>query len=305
MKAKFPIVSAAALLACVLAPDPAAAQVANSPVGPTWDCVLSGKGQRGIAFISFFEDYTFRGYQVLSGEKIATEDPEGRNATGDLGRQDNLLGHDSAKTNVFVYGFDRFTGRWAYDAQGRVIGNFMTVVDSNESQIDMVTNSVSFTAKVQPGKRLTLLAQNSTGGINYRGVPYARQLPSMSGNWYGNSKIKKQVHTDFYTLVSIVDENPWQEDYPDLADYPGIFYTLDGQGGAYEFAGFCLQSCQRKVAYAFETYPPGSTNGVLSATFGTFSSKKGSLKTSAKGLDPVNGSISYTAMQPMAVSNEQ
>jgi hypothetical protein len=287
-------------VAGILVAGSVGAQSPASPVGPVWDCVLGGKGQRGIAFITFQADYTFSGYQVLAGESIPADDVDGRNPGGDVGRGYDFTNNDS-KTNVYVYGFDQFTGRWAYDAKGRVIGSFMQVTDGEEENVDTITNSVSFTAKVVPGKRLSLVSSTSQGDLTYRGVPYKATFPSLNGDWYGNKTVKKQTLVEFYSLTSVVDDNPWADTNPDLSSYPGIYYTLDGEGASYEFAGFCLLSSQKKVAYAFESYPVGGTNGVLSATFGNFSNGKGGMKASTKGLDPVTGKYSYTAMQPMVV----
>ena len=79
-------VALAALLA--LGGLPAAAAQNASPVGPTWDCLLSGSRQQGIAFLTFSNDFTFTGYQLLVGKQStpAVATANGRNPGGDAGR---------------------------------------------------------------------------------------------------------------------------------------------------------------------------------------------------------------------------
>src|SRR5437867_4219981 len=62
----------------------------NSPVGK-WDCTISGSGQQGIAFLTFFDDGTFSGYRLLVGKLLTSASVEdfddSRNSGGDASRQ--------------------------------------------------------------------------------------------------------------------------------------------------------------------------------------------------------------------------
>ena len=285
----------------------ASAQTLYPPTGTVWDCVLSGSGQKGIAFITFASDQSFSGYQILSSSPKNSQDFDGRNLGGDIGRDVEIDGGTNSKAHVF--GFDQFGGPWAYDAQGRVIGNFVQVVGGEGDSADNITNSVSFSAKVVPGKRLTLVASTSNGKLTYKGVPYKATMPSLNGDWYGTKQANGQTFTEFYSFTSMGDSNPFEDGYPDLADYPGIYYTFDGQGPGYEVVGFSMLSSQKKIAFTFQNYAGGGTNGVLNASFGSFStSSKGVHKASTSGVEgaSVTGAtnststaIRYTFMQPL------
>jgi hypothetical protein len=275
----------------------AQAQTPYPPTGTVWDCVLSGSGQKGIAFITFSDDRSFSGYQILSSSPESAQDTEGRNLGGGIGRGIELNGN-TGNTNVF--GFDQFGGPWAYDAKGRVIGNFVQIAGESDEASDNITNSISFVAKVVPGKRLTLVASTSNGKITYKGVPHTDNMPSLGGAWYGTKQVKGQSFTEFYTFASMAESNPFEESYPDLSEYPGIYYTFDGEGPGYEIVGFSMLSSQKKIAFAFQNYAPGSTNGTLNASFGSFStSSKGVPKATTSGVEAPDKAIHYTFMQPL------
>jgi hypothetical protein len=291
----------AALLLCGIAASVGAtaqAQVLNPPTGTVWDCVLSGSGQKGIAFITFANDQSFSGYQILSSTPKSAASTDGRNAGGGIGRGVELE-DSNGRTNLF--GFDQVQGPWSYDAKGKVIGNWTMVSGNDNNSTNSVTNSVSFVATVVPGKRLTLVAATSNGKVTYKGVPYRQIMPSLSGSWYGTKQAKKQSFTEFYTFVSMADSNPFEAGYPDLSGYPGIYYTLDGSGPGYDIVGFSMLSSQKKIAFTFQSYAGGGTNGVLNASFGSFStSSTGALKATTTGVEAPDTKIRYNFMQPLS-----
>jgi len=149
-----------------------------------------------------------------------------------------------------------------------------------------------------PGKRLTLVATTSNGKVTYKGVPYARTMPSLNGKWYGSKQANGQSFTEFYTLTSLADSNPFNASHPDLANYPGIYFTADGQGPGYTLMGFSMVSSQKKTAFAFQSYEGGGTNGVLNASFGSITTK-GTLKATTAGIEEPDTSIHYTFLQPL------
>jgi hypothetical protein len=275
----------------------AQAQTLYPPTGTVWDCVLSGGGQKGIAFITFSDDQSFSGYQILAFSPPGTPSVDGRNLGGGVGRNVELNGNTGG-TNLF--GFDQFEGPWTYDANGRVIGNFGQVSGGQNDPSAGVTNTVSFVAKVVPGKRLTLVASTSNGKVTYKGVPYTGTMPSLNGSWYGTKQTKEQSYLEFYTFASVADSNPFQDSHPDLSNYPGIYYTSDGLGGSYDVVGFSMLSSQKKIAFTFQSYTGDATNGVLNASFGSFSvSSKGALKATTAGIEAPDKRIHYTFNQPL------
>jgi hypothetical protein len=137
----------------------AQAQQFNSPAG-TWDFVLSGPNQQGLAFITFLQDTdsggTFYGYQLIN-MPVAQPTPstDGRNPGGDPGRNSgstNTLG-----TNVF--GFMSIRGPWEFDNKGRVQGLFYEVVNSSGPSLNWlgtcITGFVPYTTAETNGTTLT------------------------------------------------------------------------------------------------------------------------------------------------------
>jgi len=271
------------------------AQVPVSPAG-TWDFVLSGGGQKGIAFVTFADDQSFSGYQILSTSPRFAASTSGRNLGGGVGRGIDPSGNIGS-TNLF--GFGRIKGPWSYDAKGNIIGNFSQVVDAGNEGTNAIVHGVSFTAKVIPGKRLTLLASTGNGKVTYKGVPYNSDLTSLNGAWYGMKKKKGLGYTEFYTFTSCAEFNPLPLQ-PDLSTYPSIYYTPDGEGPGYSVAGFSMLSAQKKIAFSFQNFAPESTNGVLNASFGSFSNSKGILKANTSGVESPDAGISYTFGQPLS-----
>jgi len=111
-----------------------------SPLG-TWDFVLSGSGQQGIAYITFTTNSSFggnfHGFQLLSAPQNPppvipppSTNSDGRNPGGDPGRGDtnevetttNAVSTNTINTNVF--GFIEIHGPWEFNSQGQVIGFF-------------------------------------------------------------------------------------------------------------------------------------------------------------------------------------
>jgi hypothetical protein len=278
------------------------AQALFSPAG-TWDFILSGGGQKGIAFITFADDQSFSGYQILSTSPRSASSTGGRNVGGDLGRGIELSG-DTSSTNLVastnLFGFGRITGPWAYDAKGNVIGNFTQVIDAGTGSNEGIVDGVSFSAKVVPGKRLTLVASTSNGKVTYKGVPYNAGLTRIDGTWYGMKKLKGRNFTEFYSFNSLADLNPFLGTDPDLSQYPGIYYTVDGEGPGYEVKGFSMLSTQKKIAFSFQSFNGGGTDGVLNASFGTFSNPKGVPKASTSGIEFPNNGITYNFAQPLS-----
>jgi hypothetical protein len=286
------------------------AQSLTSPAG-TWDFVLSGSGQKGIAFVTFKDDQTFSGYQILSTSPKNGLNTGGRNLGGNLGRgiqPGDIANATNKLSSTNLFGFGKVTGPWAYDVDGNVIGNFSQVVDGNDEGSNAVVVGVSFSAKVVPGKRMTLVAKTTNGKVTYKGVPSTPVPGILNGAWYGIKQKKGNEFTEFFTLTSVQDDNPFEDTNPDLKDYPGIYYTLDGQGPGYELLGFSMLSSQKKIAFTFQSSANGATSGatngasdsVLNASFGTFSNSKGVLKGSTSGVESPDTAISYKFRQPLS-----
>jgi hypothetical protein len=150
--------SAALLLGGALMAD---AQQFNSPAG-TWDFVLSGSGQQGVAFLTFLQASdaggTFYGYQLITApQNPASSGSDGRNSGGNPGRGDSTSPTNSASTNVF--GFSDVKGPWEFDNKGRVQGFFYQVLNSSGPVFDWldtcVTGFIPYTTLATNGTTLT------------------------------------------------------------------------------------------------------------------------------------------------------
>jgi hypothetical protein len=290
----------------------AGAQAQYPPYGTTWDCLLSGSGQQGIAFLTFSNDFTFTGYQLLVGKQSAARSSGSeRNAGGDTGRGTSANTNAPIGGGTNLFGFGPVSGPWRYDVKGQVVGYFLELINQQTSittnleikevfhtnytpvyeEIRIVqtntiyltnttatTNGVSFQAKVVPGKRLTLASSTPYGKVTYKGVPQnSKSIPApISGSWYGAKKENKQDFVEFFSLLPTSLQNPY------LAGAPNIFFTTNGNGPGFSFGGVSMVSVQKKIGFALETFQGVVTN-IATATGGTLSATLGSINYPAKG----------------------
>lgn len=230
----------------------------NSPAG-TWDFVISGGGQQGLAILTFSDqDFTFFGHEMTtSSVKNSDSDPRG----GSSGRTPTGTNSLGGGTNLF--GYSEISGQWFYDSNGRVVGNYSIAVGSSTN-----VQGVSFVGKVVPGKRLTLVASSAYGKLSYKGVPFS-SVTDLSGYWNGSKVHGKQSFIELFTL-SPLDSN---------------VYYMDGIGPAYSYtSGVCMVSSQKKIGFTVLEVPDSSTNGILRATVGSFSNKLPAPKAKTKGI---------------------
>ena len=259
----------------------------NSPVGPTWDCLMSGSGQQGIAFLTFSNDFTFSGYELLVGKQSTPSSGGGRNPGGDVGRTSSTDTNAPVGTGTNLFGFGTVNGPWSYDVKGRVIGYFLQLVNQQTSIITnyettvlqitnydtttipptpigityttnynttfttnttATTNGISFTAKVQPGKHLSLVASTPNGKVTYNGVPQDQKpIPApIAGSWYGAKKENQQSFVEFFNLLPTAVQN--------------LYYTTNGSGPGYKFGGYSMVSVKKKMGFAFATFQAIGTN---------------------------------------------
>jgi hypothetical protein len=95
----------------------------------TWDLQSKGAGQRGLAFITFSNDQTFRGYQMWASLPPATNSSpnEGRGSGSSTGRGNS--NGSSGKTNEFVFGFSPINGSWTMNPKGQIVGFFSVILN--------------------------------------------------------------------------------------------------------------------------------------------------------------------------------
>jgi hypothetical protein len=103
----------------------------TTPIGPIWDCVLSGK-RNGLAYLSFSTtgNGTVSGYEILVPQPIVS--PRTSLISDVLGN--NGLGIRPATTTATtnIFGYFPINGLWGFDAKGRITGHFLEVVRGND-----------------------------------------------------------------------------------------------------------------------------------------------------------------------------
>jgi hypothetical protein len=156
------------------------------------------------------------------------------------------------------------------------------------------TNLISFVGTVVPNKRLALVASTSFGKVTYSGVPLVPSRYDLGGPWYAY-KTQSQPVLEFFSLTPFTASNPWSVEYPDLSQFPNIYYTSDGIGPASSFFGISMLSTRNRVGFAFETTPSGASNVVLSATYGTLSASRRATNAVTKGIEEPLTSTSFKA----------
>lgn len=254
---------------------------AQSPVG-SWDCISSGGGQSGLLMLNLNPDNSLDGATLLAPSKTSSGS-SGRNIGGDTGR-----GTDSTGTNTqvktFIFGFGTLTGQWNLDSKSNVIGFFSyDVVDPSSSNTTL--NTVSFTGKAVPGKRLTLVGSTTFGKISIRGIPFAT-VTNVSGgdfdgsSWFGTKTSGGIGYQEFFQLTTVS---------------PNI-YGMDGQGPGYTYSfadSTCMISQQKKIGFAIVETING-TNTTLRASVGSF--KNGStVSAKTKGIISPDKTIKFDA----------
>ena len=133
----------------------------NSPVG-TWDCLMCGGHQPGVAYLTFTTNldssgnYTFYGYAVVAGVPPGSTVSE-RTPQGDVGRGDTTSTNAAGTTNIF--GFVPMNGPWGYDSQGRVIGHFAELINAGS----YATNSAEICINIT---NYNYVITNSSGTVD-------------------------------------------------------------------------------------------------------------------------------------------
>jgi len=320
------------------------AQTAPASPAGMWDFTFSGKSEKGLAFLTFADDGTFSGYNLLAStpKSTTTSDNNERNATGDDSRDGT---GDSSSTNVtrLLFGFERVNGPWTFDNKGRVVGFFTEVVNqagkswpcvsdtfttniagtlyatnlsfcfvtntfstnvtfvspsdvTNNVTFTFVTNSlpgggtftngVSFVGKVTPGRRFTLTCATSVGKTTYSGVPFNNALPDLSGSWIAKKRVNGLDQLNLFDLASGAVVNPLPSEFPDVANYPNIYFTTTGEGPGYMFIGVTALSTHKKIGFTIK-----NDLGVLGSAVGSFKQSSRETKADTKGIESTDGGV--------------
>jgi hypothetical protein len=310
------------------------AQVQNPPYGTTWDCLLSGSGQQGIAFLTFSNDFTFSGYQLLVGKQSATSaNTGGRNPGGDAERYAEV-NTNSVGGGTNLFGFGPVSGPWRFDEKGRLIGYFTEILNQQTTittnfTFTQVTTNTYFNITNTDGSistvtnQTTLINTNTTYMTNTivtsnavsftaKVVPGKRlnlvsSTPFGKVTYKGVPQNKKPIPApisgswygakkkDRQTIVEFFDLLP--------TDVNNIYTTTNGQGPGISFYGYSMVSVQKKMGFAFLTFQgvvtnfTGAAGGDLSAALGGVGYPKKGAKATSKGFEQPITPINFQAQR--------
>jgi hypothetical protein len=280
-----------------------------SPVG-TWDLLISGS-ERGIAYITFADDFSLSGYEVLSPTKKGDPDTESRGGT-DEGRTvitttpGSTPGTTTTVTNLV--GAWGIVGTWWFDSKGRVAGFYSegaqnascttnqqitsvvsnNIIDGLEISVtnfftndvilcvtNPITNGVSFSA-IARTTRLTIKTKGNNGSTTLKGIP-AFEAPDVSGTY--SVQGQKEGAPDFNEIMTIttVGNNA---------------FVFTGQGGGYDTSGVGLVSNQKQLAV---TYISTTNSPVISAS-GPFNFDRATAKLTRTDANGVRGRFRLTRL---------
>jgi hypothetical protein len=162
--------------------------------------------------------------------------------------------------------------------------NVTLTVGSAES-----TNSVSFTGKAVPGKRISLLCSTTLGKVNYLGVPVSAAA-DVSGDWIGVKSEGKHNSNEFFSLVSFGVDNPFAAEFPGINNFANIYFSTNGIGSGYTFSSVAMVSRKKTIGFTVS-----QSDGTLRATVGSLKLSKFGAKATTIGIeDPVNR-VRFTA----------
>lgn len=245
-----------------------------SPVG-AWDFVITG-GRQGLAILNFKNDLTFEGYEIIV-PKSQSPTVNGRGSVDET-RTAPTNAVTTVSTNIA--GYVPISGPWGYDAQGHIIGfyseevpgecttNFVITTITNGASVYYstntvltctgLTNGVSFSGTVTPGKRFSLKLKSMMGNSSFAGVPQVNTLSNLTGSWYGLNT--GGGFPNFYEFFSVAVS----------ANIVGSvnIYNVVGSGPGYNYFGKAILSAQKKIAFAL-----AADNDYFRATSGSFTPK--------------------------------
>jgi hypothetical protein len=148
-----------------------------------------------------------------------------------------------------------------------------------------LTNTVSFTGIAIAGRSISLICNSTFGKVVFKGIP-APKVPSvdLSGNWVGSKRENGLQMNEFFSLTSFALDNPFPLEFPDIADFPGIYFTTNGVGPGFGFSGVAMFSQRKTIGFTFFT-----DNGTLTSTIGNLKATKIGVTANTDGIEnPLN-----------------
>lgn len=191
-------------------------------------------------------------------------------------------------TNLsFCFVTNTFSTNVAFISPSGVTNNVtFTFVTNSVPGGGTFTNAVSFVGKVTPGRRFTLSCATSVGKTTYSGVPFNNALPDLSGSWIAKKRVNGLDQLNLFDLASGAVLNPNPSDFPDVANYPNIYFTDNGEGPGYTFIGVAALSTHKKIGFTIK-----NDLGVLGSAVGSFKQSSRETKADTKGIESTDGGV--------------
>jgi hypothetical protein len=162
-----------------------------------------------------------------------------------------------------------------------------------------ITNNVSFTGKIVPGKRLTMVGTSAFGRFTIRGVPLIEPVATflpVDGFYWTGSKIENGFRfQEEFGLFDVTDAEG-------LNLIPNV-YAMSGQGPSYTYGTdldlggeLCLISKQKRIGFSISEIPFGTTtNSIVSAnvrgTYGPLKNTKKAISTTGQGSSTADDNV--------------
>jgi hypothetical protein len=284
----------------------------KSPVGD-WDFIISGaeRGVAFLSFSQDESGLggSIIGYEVVTPVVKSSSASDYLRGGEDIGRSGVTdTNAASGGTVTRLLGFALISGTWAYDVKGQPVGvytegnlnitwttnevtdyysepitnadgevigtrSYETNVFVGVATTNAITNGISFTSVVTPGKRMSIKTTSDIGKTTLTGLP---TIPGadISGTYYAEVKQGSKSLIELLALES----DP---------EYPFVF-DMVGVGAGYNVDGGALLS--RKGQLALVVDEPTQTRPLISV-FGSFNPTTG--RGTLKGYDLNNNKVTY------------
>jgi hypothetical protein len=153
------------------------------------------------------------------------------------------------------------------------------------------TNTVSFTGMAIADRSISLLCNSSFGKVTFKGIP-APKVPSvdLTGNWVGSKRENGLQMNEFFSLTSFALDNPFPLEFPDIADFPSLYFTTNGAGPGFGFTGVAMFSQHKTVGFTFF-----KDDGTMTSTLGSLKATKHGTTAITDGIEEPLNRVNFSA----------
>jgi hypothetical protein len=303
----------------------------GTPVGNTWDCLLSGK-RNGVAYLTFSatNNGTVTGYEILVPQPLTS--PHAVLVNDALGSNGLGVEPPAPTETTNIYGAFPINGSWSFDSKGRIIGFYFEVAGDASCTTNVVPISTNNYPSTDPTPRtnfngdtfcviLPIWTNTPPDTYTNQEICYSNQVAcgyavtntvNFTGKAVTGKRLTLTCKTSLGTVtmrgvpaVELMDlSGSWYGvkkqsgttsyeffTLTNLVGFPNT-YLADGSGATYTYQGVAALSSQKKIALAFSITNVNGSYQSTRAVVGSFNSRKVSGNTS--GLDAPGGTTGLT-----------